>query len=178
MSEPKYQIVGSDGIIYGPATDEQIRQWLTDGRVKWWTPVLVAGSLTWSTLGQLPEFAPPTSPPPQGSSCPPVPPISSFTSNGRQTHNLATAGLVFGILSWSLCCCCAGFPTNLLGLVFSLVAVIQISEHPERYNGQAQAIVGLVLSALSLLFCLFSMIGHHGRWNNFNYNYGYHFNHF
>jgi UDP-N-acetylglucosamine acyltransferase len=49
-------------------------------------------------------------------------------------------------------CCCCGFPFNLLGLVFSLIALSQISRHPELYEGRGLAIAGLVLSAVSLLF--------------------------
>ena len=52
-------------------------------------------------------------------------------------------------------CCCAGFPFNLLGLVFSLIGLSQINRHPELYEGRGQAIAGLVLSLSSLLLILF-----------------------
>ena len=70
----------------------------------------------------------------------------------RRTNSLATAGLVCGILAW-VCCCC-GFPFNLLGLVFSLIALSQINRHPEFNESRGVAITGLILSAVSLVFSL------------------------
>ncbi len=48
-------------------------------------------------------------------------------------------------------CCCHGLPFNVLGVVFSLVALGQIRNDPRSEQGQPIAIAGLVLSLLSLL---------------------------
>jgi membrane glycosyltransferase len=72
---------------------------------------------------------------------------------------MAKAGFVCGLLSVTLGCCCAGLPFNLLGLIFSLIALIQRSENPQRYGGGAMALLGLILSILGcLLLALFLML--------------------
>ena len=163
-----YQIIGNDGRTYGPATLDQVRVWISQGRAESRTPVLVAGTSTWSTLGLLPEFAPLfTAPPPLTPPTPPIPPTSPpipASPPGTLTPNsFATAGLVFGIISLLCCCCCGGFPFNILGLVFSLIALVQISDHPERYSGRSQAIVGIALSAVSFMIFLASLVGNHSN---------------
>jgi GYF domain 2 len=52
-----YKIIGADGKEYGPITAEQLRQWLAEGRANLQTQVLPEGATSWTTLGQLPEFA-------------------------------------------------------------------------------------------------------------------------
>jgi hypothetical protein len=138
-----YKIIGTDGRQYGPISAGQIRQWIAEGRVDSRTPVFTNGAKDWTFLGLLPEFAnyfgvttsPPIATPPRA----------------RKTNSFATAGLVCGILSW-ICCC--GFPVNLMGIVFSLVALSQINRHPETHDGRGVAIAGLALSLVNLLLGL------------------------
>jgi uncharacterized membrane protein len=80
-----------------------------------------------------------------------APPPRGTSTAGRQakTNSYAQAGLIFGILS--VTCCCCGFPFGILGLVFSLIALSQISADPQMHEGRGMAIAGLVLSILSLL---------------------------
>jgi len=68
-----------------------------------------------------------------------------------QNQFFATAGLIFGILSVTCFCCCCGCPFNILGLVFSLIGLSQISRQPELYEGRGFAIAGLILAAASLV---------------------------
>jgi hypothetical protein len=143
-----YKITGADGRTYGPATAGQLRQWIAEGRANAQTPTLAPGTPEWKPLGALPEFA--------GNFTPPGPPVIGplrpGTSPGGQwpkTNSFATAGLIFGILSVTCFCCC---PFNILGLVFSLVGLLQINRQPELYEGRGLAIAGLILSAASLLF--------------------------
>ena len=114
-----YRIIGTDGKTYGPVGLEQIRQWLAQGRVDSRTPVLMDGASDWTVLGLLPELAVDFAGTP--------PRISALRPAGtpaRGTNPFATAGLVCGLLAWTCCCC---VPFNLLGLVFSLIALVQIS---------------------------------------------------
>ncbi len=139
-----YRIIGTDGKTYGPVGLEQIRQWLVQGRVDSRTPVLMDGASDWTVLGLLPELA--------GEFAGTPPRISALRPAGtpaRGTNSFATAGLVCGLLAWTCCCC---VPFNLLGLVFSLIALVQISSQPEPQEGRTTAIIGLVLSATNLLF--------------------------
>jgi Domain of unknown function (DUF4190) len=148
MSELTYQVVGKDAKVYGPAGAELVRQWIAEGRLNSLSTVLPAGAPAWTTLGALPEFA--------GAFAPPKAPLSS-PPPGRQTHSLATAGLICGILSICFCCVCC-FPVDLLGLILSLIALVQINEHPDRYTGRVEAIIGLVLSGAAFLFFLASCL--------------------
>jgi hypothetical protein len=142
-----YKIIGADGRIYGPASAEQLRRWVAEGRANAQTQTLADGTPEWKPLGMLPEFA--------GHFAPPIPPVikplppgTSMTGQLPKTNSFATTGLIFGILSWA---CCCGFPFNVLGLVFSLVGLSQINRHPELYEGRGLAIAGVILSVASLI---------------------------
>src|ERR1039458_9373888 len=120
-----YKIIGADGRQCGPVSAGQIKQWIAEGRVESRTPVFTAGAADWNFIGLLPEFA----------NCFPATISREITPSGQppKTNSYATAGLVCSILAW-ICCC--GFPFNLLGLVFSLVALSQINRHPELHEGR------------------------------------------
>jgi hypothetical protein len=150
----KYRIIGADGNTYGPVSLEQIRQWLAEGRVDNRSPVYVEGAANWTYVGLLPEFAPPPTPAPSPTPIGTIRPVATY----RGTNGLATAGLVCSLLAWTLCCCCGGFPLNILGLIFSIIALVQINSQADPQNGRAFAIIGVVLSALSLAFGMISVI--------------------
>jgi hypothetical protein len=155
-----YKIIGADGGTYGPATVEQLRQWIAEGRANAQTQTLADGAMGWKALGALPEFAghfAPLIPPVIG----PLRPGTSTAGQLPKTNSFATAGLIFGILSLTCLCCCGGFPFNILGLVFSIIALAQISERPGLYTGRGLAIAGLILSAIGLLFLMFAIVSGH-----------------
>jgi hypothetical protein len=164
-----YKIIGEDGKEYGPATAEQIRQWAAEGRVEHRTPIFVDGAKDWNFVGLLPEFANCFA----ASSAPPpiAPPLRGTSTAGQmaKTNSYAQAGMIFGILS--LTCCCCGFPFGILGLVFSLIGLSQINANPQLHEGRGIAIAGLVLSILSLLLgagsMFFNLLMHqpHVMWN-------------
>jgi hypothetical protein len=138
-----YKIVGNDGKTYGPVTADQIREWIAQGRIENRTAVLSTGGVEWTFVGLLPEFAP------LFHSSPPViapPKVSAILTN--KTNGFATAGLVCGILS---CLCCCGCPFSVLGLIFSIIALVQINTRTEKQAGWGLALAGLICSAISLL---------------------------
>lgn len=137
-----YKIIGADGRQYGPIAADQIRRWIAEGRVESRTPVFTDGAKDWTFVGLLPEFAALF---PAG-----APPTIAPAFHARKSSGFATAGMVFGLLSL-MCCCCYGFPCNILGLVFSSVALVQTSRHPEAYDGRGMAVAGLALSLTSLV---------------------------
>jgi hypothetical protein len=139
----KYRIVGADGKVYGPVGLDQIRQWLAQGRVEARTPVHVEGASAWTTLDRLPELAADAA-----GSAPAAPPAPAVA---RGTNGFATAGLICSLLAWTCCCC---LPFNLLGLVFSIIALVQLQTQPQPQEGRTFALIGLVLSAASLLLSL------------------------
>jgi hypothetical protein len=145
-----YKIIGEDGKEYGPISGELLRRWIAEGRAESRTPVFVDGAKEWNFVGLLPEFA--------NYFSKTTPPAGLPPARLRQTNSSATTGLICGIMSWVLFCCCGGFPFNLLGLVFSLIGLSQINRHPELYEGRSQAIAGLVLSIASLLLIFFCLV--------------------
>jgi hypothetical protein len=149
-----YKIIGEDGKEYGPATAEQIRQWVAEGRVERRTPIFADGAKDWNFVGLLPEFAGLFAV--SGAPPPIAPPKSGISPAGQRTrtNSLAIFGLVCGILSLTLCWCCGGFPFNALGLVFSIVALFQINENPQLYEGRNLARAGIILAVISFLIFL------------------------
>jgi hypothetical protein len=139
-----YRIVGADGKVYGPIGLEDLRWWLVEGRVESRTPVHVEGAPAWTTIGLLPELAP------QLAGVPPaIAAVTAVTTSSRGTNGYATAGLICSLLSWTCCCC---LPFNLLGIVFSLIALAQINSQPQPQEGRIFAIIGMALSVANLFF--------------------------
>ena len=159
-----YKIIGDDGKEYGPATAEQLRQWIAQGRADRRTAVFVSGTADWNFVGLLPEFADcfaaPGTPPPTPPPIAPPPRVTATAVPGRQakTNSHAQTGLIFGILS--VTCCCCGFPFGILGLVFSIIGLSQINAHPELHEGRGMAIAGIILSAFSLFLSGGSVLFH------------------
>jgi hypothetical protein len=150
-----YKIIGQDGKEYGPLNAAQLHRWISENRVESRTPVFTDGANDWTFVGLLPEFAnlfasgvPPTISPQT------IAPLAAL----RRTNSFATTGLTCGILSLTLCWCCNGFPFNILGLTFSIIALSQINESPQLHEGRGLAIAGIILSAISLLILLISMV--------------------
>lgn len=52
-----YKIIGADQKEYGPATAEEIRQWVAEGRANEQTQVTIEGQGEWKNLASFPEFA-------------------------------------------------------------------------------------------------------------------------
>ena len=139
-----YRVIGSEGREYGPVSPEQLREWIGQGRVNASTLVCREGSMEWGALGKLPEFSPFLAPWPSRSA-------GGQTYPGvRSTNHWALWGFICGLLSLTCCsCCCQLF--ELLGIVFSIVGLVQISNNPQTQSGTTLAILGLVLSVLSLV---------------------------
>ena len=51
-----YKIIGGDGKEYGPISADQLRQWISEGRVNGQTQALIEGTTDWKPLGALSEF--------------------------------------------------------------------------------------------------------------------------
>jgi hypothetical protein len=165
-----YKIIGANGQQYGPVDGDQIRQWIAEGRVERETPVFADGAKDWNFVGLLPEFTglfAGATPPPIA----PLPPGTATAGRLPKTNSFALAGLIFGILSVTLFCCCCGFPFSLLGLIFSLTGLSQVKHNPHLYEGRSLAVAGLILSIASLVFSvgwfIFSLLNHqlHFNWS-------------
>jgi hypothetical protein len=150
QNQVMYKIIGADGREYGPITAEQLREWIAEGRANAQTRALAEGAAQWKSLTECLEFAPALGRvPPQW----PAPGPISITPTPR-TNSLAMMGMLMGVLSITCGCCCYGLPFNLLGIIFSLVALAQIRNDAYPQEGRGLAIAGLVLSLLSLLLAV------------------------
>jgi hypothetical protein len=85
-----YKIIGADQKEYGPVTAEQLRQWLTEGRVSAQTQVLPEGATEWKPLGTLPEFA--------GASPGPVPVLTAAPPGGADAAE-SVKGPAIGLIA-------------------------------------------------------------------------------
>jgi hypothetical protein len=152
-----YRIIGADGREYGPITAEQLREWIAEGRANASTRAKVEGTELWKPLTEYVEFAAALARLPSA----PAMPVPLYNIPAPRTNSLATASLVMGLLAMTCgLCCCYGLPFNLLGIIFSLIALAQIRDDPHSQQGRGLAIAGLVLSLLSLaMAALFLVFG-------------------
>ena len=146
-----YKIIGADGREYGPITADQLREWIAEGRADAQTRAWAEGASQWKPLTEYLEFAaalgrtPPL--------WPATAPIS--TTPTPRTNSLAFTGMIMGVLAVTCgMCCCYGMPFNLLGIVFSLVALAQIRNDPHSQEGRGLAIAGLLLSLASIVLAV------------------------
>jgi hypothetical protein len=59
--EPTYTVLAADGSQYGPATKEQMRSWITEGRIVGTTQVWRSDTSAWAAASSLPELGIPAS---------------------------------------------------------------------------------------------------------------------
>jgi len=52
-----YKIIGADGKEYGPITQEQLNQWIAEGRLNLQSKVQPDGATEWKTVADIPELA-------------------------------------------------------------------------------------------------------------------------
>jgi len=143
-----YRIIGADGREYGPIPAETLRQWIREGRANAQTQAWAEGTAQWKPLAEQVEFAPLLAriPPPLAAAG--AVPVTMVP----RTNSMALASLFMGILSLTCgMCCCYGIPFNVLGIIFALVALAQISADPYGQQGRGLAVAGLVLCVLSLV---------------------------
>lgn len=83
-----YHIIGADGQQYGPVSAEQVRQWITEGRLGAQSLVQAAGAGDWQPLSGLAEFADALAahaspvPPPTVAAGPTLPPVAADSAAG------------------------------------------------------------------------------------------------
>jgi hypothetical protein len=143
-----YRIIGADGSEYGPITADQLRAWIAEGRANAQTQARAEGAIQWKPLTEFLEFAQAFAGTPSRLSAPgpiSIPPTP-------RTNSLALTSMIMGLLSLTCgLCCCYGFPFNVLGIIFALVALAQIRDDPLSQQGKGLAIAGLVLCLLSIV---------------------------
>jgi len=175
-----YHIIGGDGKEYGPYPLEKIRELLAENRLRADSQIRPEGG-DWTQLGHIPELATPPAtqpmpqplPPPQGQPAGtaahnPQPYIAPYTPQQPQRPNntLAVVGMVLGISSIVLGCCCGRIPfvglvatlislvTPIAGLICSLIGRSQIKKSGGTQGGEGMALAGIITSGLYLLLII------------------------
>jgi hypothetical protein len=143
-----YTIIGADGREYGPVSLDQLHQWIAEGRANSQTKVRPEGATDWKPISEISELS--TVLPVQPASVPSGPAPYS-TARPPKTNQMAMAGLILGILSVTLACCCYGLPFNIAGIICSIIALSQLSKDSITQEGKGYAIAGLILSIFSML---------------------------
>jgi len=142
-----YRIIGTDQKEYGPAGANQLRQWIAEGRINAQTLTRAEGSAGWKALAAFPEFAGVFAPPPLAAEPPRFAPMGAYPP---KNSSMAVAGFVCSLLGLM---CCGPF-VSILGLVFSIIGLVEINRNPAQLNGKSMAIAGIVLSAVGCLMFL------------------------
>ncbi|MDE2680758.1 MAG: DUF4190 domain-containing protein [Verrucomicrobiota bacterium] len=160
----EYTLIGGDGKEYGLKAAVEVREWIAEGRLNAQSQIKPQGKEEWVQLDSLLEFAadlnpqavaplPPLTPisPPSAPVAPVYAPLPTFAPPTTQsTNGFAITGMILGILSILATYPCCGIPFNILGLIFSAVALAQIKANPQQ-QGKGMAIAGLICSILSML---------------------------
>lgn len=79
-----YKIIGADGKEYGPVSLEQIRRWVTEGRVNARTRLQEPGAAEWKAAAELPDLADLFTPTVPGAMPASAPPLSAAGPEGRK----------------------------------------------------------------------------------------------
>jgi len=170
-----YTIIDKNNEHHGPVDEATIRQWIAEGRVDAQTLIQKNESSSlygrgddgedFQTAASFPEFVDAVSgggPPPIGST------VSPHQLPTQGTNGMAITGMVIGILSIVSIYPCLGLPFNILGTIFSYVALGQIKKNPQQ-DGHGMAVAGMVCSLISiglaviLLIIGFIMVGSSGN---------------
>ena len=145
-----YTLIGGDQKQYGPVTEEQLRQWILDGRLNSQSRIKMEGEAEWRPLSAFPEFASALAAEPATSSTPRSLPSAPPPMPAR-TSGLAITSLVLGILGLFTC----GI-TALFGLILGIMAMVK-AKSPGRgvAGGSGIALAGVIVSAIFLLMIPF-----------------------
>ncbi|HOA63151.1 MAG: DUF4339 domain-containing protein [Verrucomicrobia bacterium] len=140
-----YKTIGPDGKEHGPYNLQEMRQWISEGRINGQTLVQGPGSSEWRPASTFPEFglsAAPGSPP-----SPPPPPSEPRTP---PQSGLAITSLVLGILSLA----CLGLLAGIPAIICGHKARGRARRAPAQYGGAGLALAGLIMGYVSLAVTL------------------------
>jgi hypothetical protein len=171
--------VGKNGQQTGPFTLDQLKAKFASGEILPTDLVWLEGTADWKPASTFPELSAPAPAPaastplgggmgsspisssqavdPSPTVLPPYTPMPGTVNTGYpiqvgpRQNPMAITGLVLGIVSLVLVCCCGGIPFNIAGIVFSVIGMNQIKKDPVNQLGKSLALTGLILSIVSLV---------------------------
>ncbi len=146
-----YKIIGADGREYGPVSREQLRQWITEGRVNSDTRVRLEGDGDWKPLREVPELASATG----------IPAIFPVTP---AADSAAALQLVRGPAIFLLVLALLDILASLLGIVMSclptpLLALPNLPQQNVELQRQLSLLFGLPTNAAGLAIALVCLFG-------------------
>jgi len=146
-----YKIIGVDGKEYGPASMDQLRDWVAQGRINAQTRIIPAEGGDWKSAAEIPELAPLLKPTgaPQAAQGPP--PILTPPKLPQRDNGLAILSFVLGLCSFVVC---LGLVTGIPAILCGHIARSRARRQPNRYAGSGLAMAGLVLGYLSIVVTL------------------------
>ena len=157
-----YRIIGGDQKEYGPVSADEVRAWIKERRLNASSLARSEGATDWKPLSLFPEFSSTLA-----SLAAPAVTASPIFVQAPRNNSMAVAGLICGIMAWLTGCCCYGIPFNILGIVFSSIALNQLRRDREAQGGRTMAIAGLVLSIVQIVLIIgFVMLGVAFNWQN------------
>lgn len=150
-----YKIIGGDGKVYGPVTEDHVRQWIAEGRANGQTQVLAEGEQQWKPLSMIPAFATSFGAAQPGSV---TGPAFVRTPEGREQALRAVHGPVIGLKVTAI----LGLVVVGLGLISNLLVLLGVYKpasiaSPEfqrlfnSLNGGFGIIQGLVQAAIAIV---------------------------
>lgn len=159
-----FKIIGADQKPYGPVAEDQLRQWISEGRADGQTLAQAEGSTDWKPLASFPEFAalfPATAPAPSAGPRPAQPAWNAPAAKPDIPTYLPHAIIV------TLCCC---LPLGIPAIVYAaqvgsklaagdIVGARAASDNARKWFWIAFA-VGLVLVLIQLILLGGGFLGH------------------
>jgi hypothetical protein len=146
-----FKIIGGDGREYGPATAEDIRQWIRQGRADGRTRVCAEGSLEWRTLDSIEEFASDISAVTAARAA--IAPSLPYAGRGGN-NGMAMAGFILSILGLP----CFVLPVfSFLGILLSSIGLWQLRRNKGQ-EGRSLAVTGIIIGGVTLLVWLVAAI--------------------
>jgi hypothetical protein len=162
--------VGRNGQQTGPFSIEQLKTMAANGELQPTDLVWKEGMAGWEPASTLPGvFTPGPGPEPSAMEMPQANPVPLAQATvlppvpgpgGPKPNPLALTGMILGIVSIVLVCCCYGFPFNVAGIVCSIMGMNQIKATGGQQPGMGMAQAGLWCSIASLVIgILFAIFG-------------------
>jgi len=149
--KPMYKILGADGKEYGPVNLDQMRQWVSQGRVNALTKVQKEGSTEWRTATEFPEIqALLASPAPVSGA---TAPSAGTAAPAPRKQGLAITSFVLGLLS----ILCFGILTGIPAIITGHRAHNRARRDPVLFGGGGFAIAGFIMGYLSILITLLAL---------------------
>jgi len=159
-----YKIIGADQKEYGPVSAEQMRQWITEGRINAQTSVQAAGETTWKLLSMVPEFAtsfPAAAPPPLAGGA--AFPGTDVRARALQDVSGPAIGLII-TAALGILVALAGIVYVLSGGMNSMNTFYSSNQNPEvirmiKMMQTSTGTVGIMFRIIGILACVFIFYG-------------------